>query len=142
MVKAIRPPGRGAAGMVNPSGNLAADRAEGIPFNAHLRTDPGTEQFVDEEWGKDLSNIKVFRERACSKERNWEYLLTTKEGKNLTKRQAQVLHKLASGHTNKAIAEHLGLSVHTVRAYVSGVLRALDVSNRTQAALIARELLR
>ena len=74
--------------------------------------------------------------------RNWEYLLTTKKGKNLTKRQAQVLQKLASGHANKAIAEHLGISVHTVRLHVSAILRALDVSNRTQAALIARDLLR
>ena len=68
--------------------------------------------------------------------------LTTKEGKNLTKRQAQVLQKLASGHTNKAIAEHLGLSIYTVRCHDSAVFRALDVSNRTQAALIARDLLR
>ena len=92
--------------------------------------------------GKDLSNVKVFREPACSKDRNWEYLLTTKAGKNLTNRQAQVLQKLASGNTNKAIAEHLGLSIYTVRTYVSAILRALDVSNRTQAALIARDLLR
>ncbi len=97
---------------------------------------------VDEDWGKDLSNVKDFRKRARSKDRNWEYLLTTKEGKNLTNRQAQVLHKLASGHTNKAIAEHLSLSIYTVQNYVSAVLRALDVSNRTQAALIARDLLR
>ena len=69
-------------------------------------------------------------------------LLTTKEGKNLTNRQAQVLQKLASGHTNKAIAEHLGISIYTVRGYVSKILKALDVSNRTQAALIARDLLR
>ena len=69
-------------------------------------------------------------------------LLTTKEGKNLTNRQAQVLQKLASGHTNKAIAEHLGLSIYTVRVHISAILRALDVSNRTQAALIARDLLR
>ena len=89
-----------------------------------------------------MSNIKVFRERACSKDMNWEYLLTTKEGKNLTNRQAQILQKLASGHTNKAIAEHLGLSKNTVRTYVSAILRVLDVSDRTQAALIARDLLR
>ena len=59
----------------------------------------------------------------------------------LTNRQAQVLQKLASGHTNKAIAEHLGLSIYTVRCHVSAVLKALNVSNRTQAALIARDLL-
>ncbi len=97
---------------------------------------------VDEESGKDLSNVMVIRERACSKDRNWEYLLTTKEGKDLTNRQAQVLHKLASGHTNKEIAEHLGISIDTVRGYVSKVFKALGVSNRTQAALIARDLLR
>ncbi len=97
---------------------------------------------VSGDGGEDLSNVKVIRERACSKDRNWEYLLTTKKGKNLTNRQAQVLHKLASGHTNKAIAEHLGITIYTVGGYVSKVLRALDVSNRTQAALIARDLLR
>ncbi len=76
------------------------------------------------------------------KDRNWEYLLTTKVGKNLTRRQAVVLQKLANGHTNKEIAEHLGLSIYTVRNHVSAILRALDVSSRTQAALIARDLLR
>ncbi len=69
-------------------------------------------------------------------------LLTTKEGKNLTKRQAQVLQELASGHPNKAIAEHLGISIYTVRTHVWAVLRALHVSDRTQAALIGRDLLR
>ncbi len=86
--------------------------------------------------------VPTTQKPACSKDRNWEYLLTTKEGKNLTNRQAQILQKLASGHTNKAIAEHLGLSKNTVRTYVSAILRALDVSNRTHAALIARDLLR
>ncbi|MFQ5618106.1 MAG: response regulator [Rhodospirillales bacterium] len=86
--------------------------------------------------------LPTTRKPAYSKDRNWEYLQTTKEGKNLTDRQAQILQKLARGHTNKAIAEHLGLSVHTVRLHVSAILRVLDVSNRTQAALIARELLR
>ncbi len=86
--------------------------------------------------------VPTTQKPACSKDRNWEYLLTTKEGKNLTNRQAQILQKLASGHTNKAIAEHLGISIYTVRLHVSAIFRALDVSNRTQAALIARELLR
>ncbi len=72
----------------------------------------------------------------------WGYLLTTKEGKNLTNRQAQILEQLASGHPNRALAEHLGISINTVRCHVWAILRALQVSDRTQAALIARELLR
>ena len=60
----------------------------------------------------------------------------------LTNRQTQVLQELASGHPNKAIAEHLGISIYTVRSHVWAVLRALHVSDRTQAALIARDLLR
>ncbi len=124
-----------------PAARLAG---EAVPKNPAGKGEDMTDikALVDEERVKDMSNGKVFRERACSKDRNWEYLLTTKEGKNLTKRQAQVLQKLASGHPNKAIAEHLGVSVHTVRLHVSAVLRALGVSNRTQAAVIARDLLR
>jgi len=79
--------------------------------------------------------VPTTQKPTCSKDRNWEYLQTTKEGKNLTNRQAQILQKLASGHTNKAIAEHLDLSIYTVRVHVSAIFRALDVSNRTQAAL-------
>ena len=60
----------------------------------------------------------------------------------LTNRQAQVLQELASGHPNKVIAEHLGISIYTVRCHVWAVLRALHVSDRTQAALIARDLFR
>ena len=100
---------------------------------------------IDKDMGRTSTGAatsSVPEEAACSEDRNWEYLLTTKEGKNLTNRQAQVLQKLASGHTNKAIAEHLGLSINTVRTYVSAILRALNLSDRTQAALFARELLR
>ena len=56
----------------------------------------------------------------------------------LTYRQMQVLGLVADGLSNKEIARQLGLSENTVKIHVSRVFRALDVGNRTQAALVAR----
>jgi DNA-binding CsgD family transcriptional regulator len=55
----------------------------------------------------------------------------------LTGRQREVLQLLAEGLDNAEIAERLGISPRTARAHVSGVLRQLGVSNRTQAAVAA-----
>lgn len=56
----------------------------------------------------------------------------------LTPRQQEVLALLSRGHSNKAIARTLELSEHTVKIHVASILRALGVSNRTQAAMQAR----
>ena len=61
---------------------------------------------------------------------------------NLTDRQRQVLAFLAQGMTNTKIAKELGLSENTVRIHISAILRALDLDNRTQAALLAAQYLR
>ncbi|MGF1610293.1 MAG: response regulator [Kiloniellales bacterium] len=53
---------------------------------------------------------------------------------NLTKRQRQVLTRLARGLPNTEIARELGLSVFTVKLHVSSIFKALSVSNRTEAA--------
>jgi DNA-binding NarL/FixJ family response regulator len=55
----------------------------------------------------------------------------------LTARERQVLELLARGMPNKAIALRLSLSEKTVKAHVSAILRKLDVTDRTQAALRA-----
>ena len=55
----------------------------------------------------------------------------------LTRRQRQVIRLLGRGMSNNEIGLELGISVHTVRIYVSEVLRALQVKNRTEAAVIA-----
>ncbi len=57
--------------------------------------------------------------------------------RNLTRRQREVLEKLADGETNAAIARDLGLAEGTVRIHVSAILKSLNVSNRTQAAILA-----
>src|SRR5262245_48534139 len=55
----------------------------------------------------------------------------------LTTRERDVLMLIATGHSNKAIAAKLFLSVGTVKGYVSAILEKLGVADRTQAALLA-----
>jgi len=58
----------------------------------------------------------------------------------LTRRQREILMLMAAGKLNKQIAYSLGISVPTVKAHMTAIMRKLDVSNRTQAALVARSL--
>lgn len=58
----------------------------------------------------------------------------------LTERQRQVLALLAIGSSNKDIGAKLGISEATVKLHVHHIMRALGVSNRTAAALMARRL--
>jgi DNA-binding NarL/FixJ family response regulator len=55
----------------------------------------------------------------------------------LTDRERDVLQLIARGSSNKAIAKTLFLSVGTVKGYVSSILAKLEVTDRTQAALLA-----
>jgi DNA-binding NarL/FixJ family response regulator len=59
------------------------------------------------------------------------------DGDDLTAREREVLSLIAHGLSNKRIARELGISDATVKIHVSSVLRKLDVTDRTQAALHA-----
>lgn len=58
----------------------------------------------------------------------------------LTPRQADVLHLLLQGKPAKLIGRQLNLSLSTVKAHTSAVLRSLNVTTRTQAVLAASRL--
>ena len=58
---------------------------------------------------------------------------------DLTPRELEVLQGIVDGLTNQGIAVKLGISKTTVRSHVSSILAKLNVSNRTQAALVAQE---
>lgn len=58
---------------------------------------------------------------------------------NLTDRETQVLKGLTEGKSNKEIARDLDLSEPTIKLHVKTLYRKIDVSNRTQAALVARD---
>lgn len=59
--------------------------------------------------------------------------------RGLTSRELEVLRLLATGKTNKAIAQHLGLSGKTVDRHVSNIFDKLDVASRSAATAFAYE---
>ncbi len=58
----------------------------------------------------------------------------------LSPRELEILRLLANGATNKEIAAQLVLAEGTVKNHVTNILTKLDVTDRTRAALRAREL--
>lgn len=58
----------------------------------------------------------------------------------MTARQAEVLYLILQGKPAKLIARELDLSASTVKAHTSAVLRALNVTTRTQAVVAAGKL--
>jgi DNA-binding CsgD family transcriptional regulator len=59
---------------------------------------------------------------------------------NLTARERAVLALLAEGASNKAVANRLGISVHTAKFHVRSLLEKLDATGRTDAVAHAARL--
>ena len=57
----------------------------------------------------------------------------------LTQREREILHHIANGEINAEIAQDLGISLKTVRNHVSNIFNKLQVADRTQAAIRARQ---
>jgi DNA-binding NarL/FixJ family response regulator len=58
---------------------------------------------------------------------------------SLTEQERKILELIAEGKTNRQIAQTMFLAEKTVKNYVSGLLRKLDVDRRTEAAVYAVE---
>lgn len=56
---------------------------------------------------------------------------------HLTDREREILALIAEGYSNAQIAEHLTVSLSTVKFHVGSILRQLGVSSRTEAAALA-----
>jgi two-component system, NarL family, nitrate/nitrite response regulator NarL len=74
------------------------------------------------------------------------HLIMARQGANhdhgaiqLTTRQLDVLRLLADGMTNKDICRRLNISQGTVKVHIAAIFRALNVSNRTEAARMAAQ---
>jgi DNA-binding NarL/FixJ family response regulator len=57
----------------------------------------------------------------------------------LTDREREILHLIAQGHPNPSIARQLSLSTKTVGNYLSNIFTKLQVADRAQAIIRARE---
>lgn len=60
----------------------------------------------------------------------------------LTTRQLAVLQMLATGATNKVIAQQLGISPATVKNHLDAIFEKMGASNRLQAVMMAEAALR
>jgi DNA-binding NarL/FixJ family response regulator len=63
-------------------------------------------------------------------------------GHGLSERETQVLRLTAQGMANKQIGRALGITERTVKVHLGNVFRRIGVSDRTSAALWARDNLR
>ncbi len=57
----------------------------------------------------------------------------------LSPRETDVLREVTKGATNKTIAERLGIGERTVKAHLTAVFQKIEVRDRTQAAMWAKE---
>ena len=60
---------------------------------------------------------------------------TSRLAVSLSPREAEILRRLGEGSQNKVIARELDLAEATVKVHVKTLLRKINVSNRTQAAV-------
>lgn len=61
--------------------------------------------------------------------------------RELTPQQFRVLQMVSTGQLNKQIAHELNVSEATIKTHMTAILRKLGATNRTQAVLIANQLL-
>jgi DNA-binding NarL/FixJ family response regulator len=60
---------------------------------------------------------------------------------SLTRREAEVAARLLDGKSNKLIARELTICEGTVKVHIQRIMRKFRVENRTQAALVATQLM-
>ena len=61
---------------------------------------------------------------------------------DLSKREEDILKLVAQGKSNREVGEALDLQEKTVKHYMTSILQKLQVRNRVEAAMLAREHLK
>ncbi len=80
---------------------------------------------------------EVFLDPAVARQLTQEMVSPPTGLGSLTARERDVLGLVAHGRSNQEIADQLVISERTARTHVSNVLRKLQLTSRTQAALVA-----
>ena len=76
---------------------------------------------------------------ACALENYSRTFISGKEVGALTRREKEILQKIASGASNRDISRDLFISPHTVKTHVYRIFRKIGAKNRVEASLWARE---
>ena len=58
-------------------------------------------------------------------------------GSALSPREVEVLQMVAEGYSNKEIAHHFGLTEHTIKNHLTGIMRKLGARDRAHAVVLA-----
>ncbi|PHS68659.1 MAG: DNA-binding response regulator [Methylophaga sp.] len=114
------------------------------PKDSQLSLQAGALGYMSKSMKSDdmLSAIKLMLSSGISIHPNHSTNLSTESTlSDLTPRQQDVLKQLCQGESNKRIARNLDLSEHTVKLHVRAILQTLNAENRTQAVIIAKQLL-
>ncbi len=56
---------------------------------------------------------------------------------NLSNQEIKVIQEIVRGRNNSEISEIMHISIHTVKAHISSILRKLNAKNRANAVYIA-----
>ena len=116
-----------------------------VEQSGRLAQQPG---YRPEPWALQ-TDAAVLRVRLVPGEKEGRYLLVLREQRaaprptdlerlGLTRTQALVLHAIMQGKTNKQIGGEMKISPRTVGSHLEAIYRTLGVSNRTEAAAVAR----
>lgn len=93
---------------------------------------------------RNQAQVPDFLDMSMQNNINTEGVLAVKkdviEKLNISKREYEVLQLLGKGMSNQAIADMLFVSQNTIKTHTSRLFEKLDVKNRTQAILKAKEL--
>ncbi len=109
-----------------------ACRELGDRDGAELELDAAAEVFTALGAGPDLARLDQLRGRGGRGAR-------ARDDGGLSPRELEVLRLVAAGRSNRAIAEELVISEHTVARHVQNIFVKLDVGSRTAAAAWAFE---
>jgi len=77
---------------------------------------------------------------AGARRAKWVSDHTQLEKVSLTEAERRVAYLIANGHTNKATAKSLGISINTVGTHLRSIYSKLGVQSRVQLANVLREL--